>query len=44
MDVISNIGFDKWIETMKSKMDFTYTNQIWILVDTSEGIKLIGCK
>ena len=29
---------------MKSEMDSMYTNQVWILVDTPEGIKPIGCK
>jgi ABC-type multidrug transport system ATPase subunit len=26
MEVISNIDFKKWLETMKSKMDSMYTN------------------
>ena len=35
---------DKWLIVMKSEMDSMYTNQVWTLVDPSEGIKPIGCK
>ena len=34
----------KWLEAMKSKMDFMYINQVLTLVEPLEGIKLIGCK
>ena len=29
---------------MKSEIDFMYTNQVWTLVDATEGVKPIGCK
>ena len=35
---------DKWLKAMKSEMDSMYTNQVWILVDTPEGVTPIGCK
>jgi len=38
---ISNIGFKKFLTVMKFEMDFMYTNQVWILIDLSKGIKLI---
>jgi hypothetical protein len=41
---ISKMNFDKWLGAMKSEMDFTYINQVWILVDPSKGIKPIVCK
>ena len=34
----------KWLEAMKSEMDFVYINQVLNLVKPLEGIKLIGCK
>ena len=43
IEAISDIDSKKWFEAMKSEMDFMYTNQVWTLVDPSEGI-LIGCK
>ena len=43
MEPISNINSKKWLETMKSKMDFMHTNQVWTLVDPLEWTKLIGC-
>ena len=43
-EAISDIDSVKWLEAMKSEIDFMYQNQIWDLVDAPEGIKLIGCK
>ena len=36
-------NFDKWLEVMKSKIEFMKLNNIWTLVDPPEGIKSIGC-
>jgi len=44
IEAISDIDYKKWLEAMKSKMDSMYTNQIWTLVDPSEGIKPIRCE
>jgi hypothetical protein len=44
MEAISNIDYEKWLEAMKSKMDYTYTNHVWTLVDSLEGIKPIRCE
>ncbi|PKI49411.1 hypothetical protein CRG98_030196 [Punica granatum] len=35
---------EKWLEAMRSEMEFKYTNQVWTLVDPLEGVKPIGCK
>ena len=35
---------DKWLNAMKSEMYSMYTNQVWTLIDPSEGIKPIRCK
>ena len=43
-ETISNIDSEKWLNTMKSKIDSMHTNQVWTLVDPSEGIVSIGCK
>ena len=29
---------------MKSEIESMYSNQVWNLIDTPEGIKSIGCK
>ena len=29
---------------MKTEMEFMYSNQVWTLVKTPNGVKLIGCK
>ena len=33
-----------WQKTMKNKMEFMYSNQVWNLVEAPNGIKPIGCK
>ena len=33
---------DQWLNAMKLEMYSMYTNQVWTLVDPSEGIKPIG--
>ncbi|PKI34410.1 hypothetical protein CRG98_045199 [Punica granatum] len=35
---------EKWLDVMRSEMEFMYTNQVWTLVDPPEGVKPIGCK
>ena len=39
-EVMSDIDFEKWLDTMKSEIDSMHSNQ----VDPSEGIISIGCK
>ncbi|GJZ82659.1 putative RNA-directed DNA polymerase [Tanacetum coccineum] len=34
----------KWKEAMKSKIQSMYDNQVWNLVDTTPGLKAVGCK
>ena len=43
-EVMSDINFEKWLDTMKSEIDSIYSNQVWTLVDPSEGIVPIECK
>ena len=43
-EVMSDIDFEKWLDTMKSKIDSMHLNQIWTLVDPPEDIIPIGCK
>ena len=35
---------NKWIDSMRSKMDFMYSNDVWTLVDPPNGIKKISFK
>jgi len=44
IEAIFDIDFEKQLEAMKSKMNSMYTNQVWTLVDPSEGIKSIEYK
>nr|GEX13585.1 putative retrotransposon Ty1-copia subclass protein [Tanacetum cinerariifolium] len=34
----------KWKESMKSEIMSMYDNQVWNLVDTTPGLKMVGCK
>ena len=43
-EVISDINFEKWLDAMKSEIDSIHSNQVWTLVDPSEGIVSIGYK
>ena len=43
-EVMSDINFEKWLDTVKSKIDSMYLNQVWTLVDPPEGIVPIGYK
>ena len=44
MDAMQRPDFKKWLEAMKFKMKYMKVNDVWILVDPPEGVKLIGCK
>ena len=44
MDVMQRPDSEKWLETMKSKMESMKVNDVWTLVDPLEGVKPIGCK
>ncbi|KAI5335200.1 hypothetical protein L3X38_025333 [Prunus dulcis] len=44
MKAMLDIDSKKWQESMKSKMDSMYANQVWTLVDSLEGIVPIGNK
>ena len=43
-ETISDIDFKKWLEAMKSEIDSMHFNQVWSLVDLTEGIISIGYK
>nr|GEW78472.1 putative retrotransposon Ty1-copia subclass protein [Tanacetum cinerariifolium] len=34
----------KWKEAMKNDIQSTYENRVWNLVDTTPGLKMVGCK
>ncbi|GJS70549.1 retrotransposon protein, putative, ty1-copia subclass [Tanacetum coccineum] len=34
----------KWKEAIKSEIQSMYDNQVWNLVDTTPGLKMVGCK
>ena len=36
-EVMSDIDFEKQLDTMKSEIDLMYQNQVWTLVDPPEG-------
>ena len=33
-----------WQSAMKTEMESMYSNQVWLLVDPTNGVKPIGCK
>ena len=41
---LNSLESDQWLKATKSEMYSMYTNQVWTLVDPTEGIKPIGCK
>ncbi|GJZ98742.1 putative RNA-directed DNA polymerase [Tanacetum coccineum] len=43
-EVMATPKADKWKEAMKSKIQSMYDNQVWNLVDTTPGLKTVGCK
>ncbi|PKI69405.1 hypothetical protein CRG98_010203 [Punica granatum] len=43
-EAISDTNSSKWLESMKSEMDYVSKNQVWDLVDPPEGIVPIGNK
>ncbi|KAK8609984.1 hypothetical protein V6N13_093394 [Hibiscus sabdariffa] len=43
-EAVSSPDYEKWLEAMRSEMDFMSENQVWTLVEPPEGVKPIGCK
>ena len=43
-EAMLDIDSEKWMEVMKSEIDSMHSNQVWSLVDPSEGIVPIRCK
>ena len=43
-EAVMSSDSDKWLNTIKSEMDSMYSNQVWTLVDASEGVTPIDCK
>ena len=43
-ETMKDINAHHWVKAMKSKLDSMYSNQVWDLVKTPNGIKSIGCK
>ena len=43
-EAISDIDFKKWLDALKSEIDFMHSNQVWTLVNPPESIIPIGCK
>ena len=42
--VIQDKDATLWLKAMNTKMESMYSNQVWSLVDASDGVKPIGCK
>ncbi|KAK9024865.1 hypothetical protein V6N11_064771 [Hibiscus sabdariffa] len=43
-EAVASPDSEKWLEAMRSEMDFMSENQVWTLVEPPKGIKPIGCK
>jgi hypothetical protein len=37
-------NFEKWLEAMKSEIESMHDNEVWNLVDPTNGMRPIGCK
>ncbi|KAL4283721.1 hypothetical protein GQ457_16G017790 [Hibiscus cannabinus] len=42
-EAVSSPDYEKWLEAMRSEMDSMSENQVWTLVEPTEGVKPIGC-
>ncbi|KAJ8753588.1 hypothetical protein K2173_022829 [Erythroxylum novogranatense] len=43
-EAMESLESAKWLEAMKAEMQSMYDNQVWTLIDPSDGLKTIGCK
>ncbi|GKA60188.1 retrotransposon protein, putative, ty1-copia subclass [Tanacetum coccineum] len=43
-EAMANPEAAKWKEAIKSEIQSMYDNQVWNLVDTTPGLKTVGCK
>ena len=43
-EAINSPDSEKYLEAMKSEMQSMYDNQVWTLIDLTDGLKTIGCK
>ena len=43
-ETVMSKDFGKWLDTIRSKMNSIYSNQVWTLVDAHEGVTLIRYK
>ena len=43
-EAINSFDSVKWLEAMKSEIQSMYDNQVWTLIDPTDGLKTIGCK
>ena len=43
-EAINSPDSKKWLEAMKSEMQYMYDNQVWNLIDPTDSLKIIGCK
>ena len=43
-EAINDKDFSFWKKAMKSKLESMYSNNVWTLVDLTQGVEPIGCK
>ena len=43
-EAINSPDSEKWLEAMKLEMQSMYDNQVWTLIDLTDGLKTIGYK
>ena len=43
-DAVMSRDSDRWLNAMRSEIDSIYDNQVWTLVEASQGVNPIGCK
>ena len=40
-EALNSLNSEKWLEAMKSEMQSMYDNQVWTLIDPTDGLKII---
>ena len=43
-EAVESLNSVKWLGAIEAEMQSMYDNQVWTLVDTPEGAKIIECK
>lgn len=43
-EAVNYVNANCWVKVVETKLESMQSNQVWELEETSDGIKLVGCK